>query len=177
MAKTVHSIYSECFRQACESTGDERENRLSLANCAKARKKIQKHNQPPSMHSLFRIGFSEAWETLQSPVVGHSIGNLKGKGWSVLIKNNIILEGICRNWDLLQGLSNHFIWLLQLAYTKSCFKYSSDTRLCSQKCNQIMLKRIFEHFFVQHVKVYHYFDSIIYSCISFYVFFLNRHKN
>lgn len=90
MAKTVHSIYSEHFRQAFVTTGDGREIRLSLANCAKARKDFQAYNQPPSMHSLFRIGFSEAGETLQSPVVGQTMGNLKGKRQTVLIKNIIL---------------------------------------------------------------------------------------
>lgn len=80
MAKTVHSVYSECFRQACGTTGDGREIRLSLANCAKARKKFQKHNQPPSMHSLFRIGFSEAGETLTAVTSGQSNhGKSEGK--------------------------------------------------------------------------------------------------
>lgn len=67
MAKTARSVYLECFCQFCETTGDGREIILSPANCAKARKNFQKHNQPPSMHSLFRIGFSEAREHCSRP--------------------------------------------------------------------------------------------------------------
>lgn len=81
MAKTVHSVYSEHFHQACGTTGDGREIRLSLANCVKARKeKLQKYNQPTSMHSLFRIGFSEAGETLTAVTSGRSNhGKSEGK--------------------------------------------------------------------------------------------------
>jgi len=39
--KNVGSIYLECFCQ-CQTIGDGREIRLSLANCAKARQNISR---------------------------------------------------------------------------------------------------------------------------------------
>lgn len=79
-----HSFNSECFHG---TIGDGRE--------IKARKKSpKKHNQPPSMHSLFRIGFSKAGErsTQQWLVKPWQIEmEKKRKMMPVLIKNNITI--------------------------------------------------------------------------------------
>lgn len=58
------------------------------------KKSPKKHNQPPSMHSLFRIGFSKAGErsTQQWLVKPWQIEmEKKRKMMPVLIKNNITI--------------------------------------------------------------------------------------